>query len=299
MYVRFSIIAETVYGPMILHRLDEAQGTPAIRTGKPIGFNEILMLRRIISRLSDKPVFLDIGSNVGFFSVALARDVGPEGRVYAFEGQRIISNMLAGSIALNAFLNVVCINACVGSTIGSIELPSFDYNSAMSFGSIEFGPDQKEPLRQQRRKEANPERVPLITIDSLNLPKVSMMKVDVEGMELDVFDGATRTIERDRPVIFVEFLKSGFEPLKDYLTARGYFIADVGGFNMLALPTTGPNRFEDPASVVAELTRPPTVAPADFSPSAYLKLHLDVAEAGMDPTNHYLKYGWAEGRAYR
>lgn len=296
--VPFTVVAATIYGPMILHRMDESQGLPAIRSGKPIAFDEIRMLSTVVSRLGDDAVFLDIGSNVGFFTMALARIIGPRGRIYSFEGQRIIFNMLAGSVALNSFLNVICLNSCVGKEVGMIELPSFDYRRPMSFGSVEFGSEQKEQLTQRRILSTEPEFVPLTTIDALRLSKVSLMKIDVEGMELDVLDGAVTTIGRYKPIIFAEYLKSGLEPLGDRLKTLGYSVADVGGYNLLAIPNEGPNRFEDPDLLVRELTQPPVDVPKDFDPAAYLRLNPDVAAAGSDPKQHFLAHGWREGRDY-
>jgi FkbM family methyltransferase len=256
------------------------------------------MLTTIVSYLGDDAVFLDIGSNVGFFTMALARAIGPRGRVYAFEGQRVIFNMLAGSVALNSLLNVICLNSCVGKEVGRIELPLFDYRRPMSFGSVEFGPAQREKLAQDRKKPDHIDYVPLTTIDSLGLPKVSLMKIDVEGMELDVLEGAAATIERDRPVIFAEYLKVGLTLLEGHLTALGYSVVDVGGYNLLAISKVGPHGFSDPGALIKELTEPPADVPKDFDPKAYLILNPDVADAGMDPEKHFITFGWREGRNY-
>ncbi len=297
--IPFTIVAETAYGPMILHRLDAGQGWPAIQTGRPLGFDEIRILSDLARRLGDRCVFLDVGANVGFFAVALGHAIGERGRVYCFEGQRIIFNMLAGSVALNGLLNVVCVNACVGRESGKLELPAFDYTRPLSFGSVEFGTEQRERLSQDRRMGQDPEFVPLITIDSMSLPKVSIIKIDVEGMEIDVLDGARDTIRLNKPIIFAEYLKCGLNPLSEWLEGQGYTVADIGGYNLLALPNEGANRLDDPRQVIEQLTKPPQQLPEAFNADVYLALHRDVRLSGIDPGTHYLGWGWREGRRYR
>jgi hypothetical protein len=67
------------------------------------------------------------------------------------------------------------------------------------------------------------ERVPVVTIDSLELPGCALIKVDVEGMELDVLNGAAETIRRHQPRLFVE--NNGTDrspPLIGWLLEQGY-----------------------------------------------------------------------------
>ncbi len=235
--VPFAVTVPTAYGPMILHRFDDAQGVPGFRGGLAMAHREIRLLARMLQSCGSNTVFIDIGSNVGYFSIALAKVVGPLGKIHAFEPQRIIFNMFAGSVALNALLNVYCYNMALGDHEGKVEIPQFDYFSAMSFGSVEFGPEQREKLAQERRHDpARVEFVPLTTLDRFDSRQVDVLKIDAEGMEMDIFRGAQATIARCRPIIFVEFLKVDKDALKAYLTSLGYTVGDAGGFNYLAFP---------------------------------------------------------------
>jgi FkbM family methyltransferase len=237
-HVPFAVVVPTVYGPMILHRFDDHQGTPGFRAGKAMAHREIRLLSRVLQSLGTDTVFVDIGANVGYFSIALAKVVGPMGKVHAFEPQRIIFNMLAGSVALNTLMNVYCYNMALGEHEGKVEIPQFDYFRSMSFGSIEFGPEQKEKLSQERGHDpARQEYVPLITLDHFEFSRIDVLKIDAEGMEMGIFHGGKETITRCRPVIFVEFLKSNKDSMRNYLIEMGYTIADAGGFNYLAIPT--------------------------------------------------------------
>ena len=135
---------------------------------------------------------LDIGANIGVHTVSLARHVGPDGLVHAFEPQRTIYQMLCGNIALNSLYNVHTRLVGVGDRIAQIPVPFVDYTKPSNFGGVEIG---RTPIG---------ELVPLITVDSLNLQKCHFIKIDVEGMEQVVLDGALQTIRRCNPIIYME-----------------------------------------------------------------------------------------------
>ena len=113
----------------------------------------------------------------------------------------------------------------------------FDYSQPLNFGSIEFTAEQREPLNQQRQHDPRrAEYVPLTTIDRLAFPQVHLMKIDAEGMEMQVLAGAADTLRRCRPVLYVEFLKNDKEALRRAVTAFGYLVHE-NGINFLCIPT--------------------------------------------------------------
>ena len=206
--VPFTTVVPTAYGQMLVNRYDINQTEALFRTGKAIDHDEIMMLARILGMLGTDRTVLDVGANFGTYSIALAAAVGQNGKVHAFEPQRLIYNLLVGSVALNALTNVYCHNVALGDREGRVEVPQYDYSRPMNFGSVEFGGQQSEKLSQDRGHDpAKGEFVPLKTIDSFEFPKAHLMKIDVEGMELQVLRGSEQTIRRRRPVIFVEYLK--------------------------------------------------------------------------------------------
>jgi FkbM family methyltransferase len=135
---------------------------------------------------------LEVGANIGVFTVPLARFVHPGGRVIAFEPQRIMYQMLCGNLALNAIDNVVAHNCAAGRSSGSIAVPSVDYSKPGNFGAVSLARSSQGDI------------VALVTIDSLALPSCHLIKVDVEGMELDVLEGAYSTLRQFRPLLYVE-----------------------------------------------------------------------------------------------
>jgi FkbM family methyltransferase len=176
---------------------------------------------------------VDVGANVGTFSFALQPHCA---EVYAFEPQRTIFNMLAGSVALNGWLNVYCIHAAVGDSHGSIKVPQFDYSQRCSFGSIEFGDEQREPL-SQKRQDDRVEFVSLVPLDHWSFSRVDAIKIDVEGMELEVIRGAQGLISRHLPILLVEHGKTEAGVIRNALSRWNYRIRDLGG-DLLALPET-------------------------------------------------------------
>lgn len=136
-------------------------------------------------------IALDIGANIGIHTLPMAEIVGPIGFVHAFEPQRVIFHLLCANIALNEINHVKAHPAGVGAAPGISKVPPLDYGGENNFAGVPIG-------------SAYGEDVPIVTIDSLSLPSLRFAKIDVEGMERDVLLGARATIERLRPVLYIE-----------------------------------------------------------------------------------------------
>jgi FkbM family methyltransferase len=138
---------------------------------------------------------VDVGANIGGHTVALARLVGPAGHVAALEPQRLAFYCLCANVALNNLHHVVCHQVAAGAAAGTLVVPDLDPEAELNFGGLELfallpgGPVQAVPVRP---------------IDDLWLPACHLIKIDVEGMERQVLAGATQTIGRHRPFLYVE-----------------------------------------------------------------------------------------------
>ena len=135
---------------------------------------------------------VEVGANIGAHTVHLAKLVGPKGSVLAFEPQRVIFQILCANVAINELFNVRTFQAAAGGEAGSLKVPALDYAAENNFGGVSL------------RNAAAGEDVPVIALDSLNLPSLHMLKIDVEGMEADVLSGARGLIARHRPFMYVE-----------------------------------------------------------------------------------------------
>jgi FkbM family methyltransferase len=137
-------------------------------------------------------VVLDIGANIGAHTLFFAKKVGPTGRVFAFEPQRVVFQTLCANMALNSLSNVHCMLVAVGDEPGQVMVPAFNYAQTNNYGGVEID------------TFASGEPTPVITLDSLELSACRFMKVDVEGMELKALKGAVQTIKRHKPILYVE-----------------------------------------------------------------------------------------------
>lgn len=233
----FSLCVSTLYGPMLINRFDINQTNSLIKTARAIDHAEISILAQLLGLFPEGRVFVDVGANFGTYTLGLARSVGPMGKVVSFEAQRILSYMLAGSIAMNGFTNVFCHNYAIGKERGKIEIPQFDYNKPLNFGSIEFGGSQRERLDQERQQSAEKvEYVEMFPLDAFGFARVDILKIDVEGMEADVLLGATETLRRCRPILYVEHAKSDSQALTGMIGSQGYDIHPIQQMNLLCVP---------------------------------------------------------------
>lgn len=138
-------------------------------------------------------VALDIGANIGLFAVPLAKMVGAEGRIIAFEPQQEIFQILCANLVVNGVLNAKVYQTGVSSQDGVMYVPELDYTQTFNFGGVALSDAKAGP------------KVQVVTIDGfLQLERCDFIKIDVEGMEMQALEGASETIARFRPFMLVE-----------------------------------------------------------------------------------------------
>jgi len=181
----------------------------AIETYGEYGEIEADFLRRL---LRPGAVVIEAGANMGTHTQVLSRVVGPSGFVYAYEPQRIVFQTLCANLALNSMVNVDARCAAVGAKAGYVLIPDFDYAREGNFGGIEIS------------KFPEGRKVPKVTLDAdLELTRLDLIKIDVEGMELDVLKGAEQLLQQFAPALYVENdRKEKSEALICYLLAANY-----------------------------------------------------------------------------
>lgn len=137
--------------------------------------------------------FVDVGANVGTMSVAAALTSGSAGRVIAFEPQQQVAALLSANARRHGVDERVTVrHEAVGASAGTHEM-FFHVNSLVS-GAIE-APQRFHPGRSQRRV------VSMVVLDDVIDTPVSMLKVDVEGFEVEVFEGCRRILQDNRDII--------------------------------------------------------------------------------------------------
>ncbi len=158
---------------------------------------------------------IELGANIGAHTVVLSKLVGDRGVVWAFEPQRIVFQTLCANVALNDLQNVVCRQEAVGEKPGQVVVPNLDYQKENNFGGISLG----------RYSKNQGEEVPVVTVDSLGLSVVHFIKIDIEGMECEALNGSEQTIEKYKPILYVENdRQEKSEALVRKIDSLGYFM---------------------------------------------------------------------------
>lgn len=141
---------------------------------------------------------IEVGANIGTHTVPLARKAGAGGRVFAFEPQPVVFQNLCANLALNGLVDVHAFNAGCGGALDEIAFPRIDYAAEGNFGGVSLA-----DLPHADRSGAV--RVPIVRLDdACPVEALALLKIDAEGMELAVLEGAAALLARCRPVLYVE-----------------------------------------------------------------------------------------------
>lgn len=182
-----NILSQCRYGKMLFNANDTIIGRSLDLEGEWYQ-SELDMLGRLI-----KPgdIVIDVGANIGCHTVFFAQTVGKEGLVIALEPQMYVYHLLCANIALNDLFNVIPEWKAAGAETGTIKSIMLDPHKSQNFGGHNIiSPDGM-----------NIDQIPL---DAIGLTRCKLIKIDVEGMELQVIQGARKLITDCRPVIYAE-----------------------------------------------------------------------------------------------
>lgn len=159
-------------------------------------------------------VVVEVGANIGAHTIGLARHVGMKGKVFAFEPQRSCYALLQAQIALNSTNNIFCFNEGVSSKTGKLWLPPLDYTKQGNFGGVSLIDKPDEGF----------EAVAVSTLDErLCETQIALLKIDVEGMEREVLEGAEQILSHSKPLLYVENDRvEKSSALIDFILARNY-----------------------------------------------------------------------------
>jgi FkbM family methyltransferase len=247
------VLAASDHGTMIVSRLDYRMTSPT--SGFGVGYQilesgafdasevsmavSVLNLRR--QYFKDGVFAIDCGANIGVHTVEWAKRMTGWGSVLAIEAQERIYYALAGNIAINNCFNAAALNAAVTDNPGVLMMPQPNYLAPASLGSLELRRSNNTEFIGQPidYSEENLRPVQGIAIDSLKLLRIDFIKIDVEGMEMEVLAGAAQSIANHRPALLIETIKTDAETLSEWLVARNYKVFHVG-INALAVHASDP-----------------------------------------------------------
>jgi FkbM family methyltransferase len=229
------ILTSSDHGPLIVNRNDfSIQGDAPVGIGHDIlnysqfGFKEIQMgidlLAKSRKRNGEGVLALDCGANIGVLSIEWARFMQNWGSVLCFEPQEKIYYALCGNLILNNCMNTKALNVAVGAKTEIIKIPFLDHSKSANFGGFELKNKNHEDIGQEIDFEKNVVDIQQIRIDDLNLQRLDLLKIDVEGMEMEVLEGAKDTIKQYRPFLIVEIFKSDISKIKNFFELINYDI---------------------------------------------------------------------------
>lgn len=171
-------------------------------------------LRWAIDRLEKDAVFIDVGANVGAFTLHCAKKVGPGGKVISFEPGDGAFEKLQSNVKENGF----------GRTIELLKVGAGDKDCTMVLAG-----NHEAWFTLHLSTEGDGPSVDVRSIDSVvrerGLGRVDLIKVDAEGFEPQVFQGAAETIQRFKPAIIFENINlNSCESARNIMKENGYRI---------------------------------------------------------------------------
>ncbi len=163
----------------------------------------------------------DIGANVGFHALSAARRVGPAAKVICFEPLAENVKRIEHNAASNNLTNIQVVASALGSSEGEA---AFWTSAQPTWGKL--ASVGKKPDKFATEVKVRIHRLDSI-VDELKLPAPELIKMDVEGAELDVLDGARATLERHHPTLLIEAHGTNVA-IEDFLTSIGYRVGVLG-----------------------------------------------------------------------
>jgi FkbM family methyltransferase len=193
----------------------------------------LLSISKTFLHGTSTPLVLDIGANLGAYSIPIAKSIqNIGGKVIGFEPQRIVYYQLCGNVILNRLDNYEAINKAVGDFNGEIEMPDINYDDNSNIGAFSFIKDYREQLNIEQYMKKTTYHVPIVTLDSLLVTQSpDLIKLDVEGFEFSVLKGGANFLENHNypPILFeawdFQWFEEGKRCLLDFLSFLGYEIS--------------------------------------------------------------------------
>lgn len=235
------VVKQCRHGVMVWPKQDRVIGAALAHYGEFAEGENRIMARYL--RAGD--VAVDVGANIGTTALPMARAVGIDGVVLAFEPQPLVAQCLATSLVLNDITNTRLMTMALSASAGAIRM---DFAAAAATGNLGSASQADQG-----------DLVAAVALDDLALSRLALLKVDVEGHEWQAFQGARQTIAACQPVVYFEakrlpgtvasisfFLEQGY---RCYWHFAHFYRSDninhrpvsqgkgVGDMNVLAVPS--------------------------------------------------------------
>jgi FkbM family methyltransferase len=181
-------------------------------------------------------VYVDVGANIGSHAINAARIVGEKGRVFAFEADPETHRILAKNIELNRLSNIILTQTCVSDNSGSVTF--YKHKDSAKSSIVDRGEKTSVVLPADRLDSLIPSDI-----------KIDILKIDVEGAELNVLRGAQKIFaERPPSIVIIEVFDvrnntDKSQGIREILEACGYTFYLFDGHNLSKLSGSAMNAF--------------------------------------------------------
>ena len=170
-------------------------------------------MRWFLAKMKEGDLFVDVGANIGIYTLHASRRVGKKGKVFAFEPTPETFSDLQQNVQSNRCSNVTCEKIALADQIGEARL-------------VECGRAASNRISLLSTTEKST-KISVGTLDDYciknRIQKIDFIKVDIEGGEADFFSGGIQTLKKDKPIILFESAHTGPAYLeREILRGLGY-----------------------------------------------------------------------------
>ncbi len=185
----FNCIVKAKYGYVLYNKNDTYIGKAFEKYGE-FSENEAILFRQICR---EGDIIADVGANIGAHTLVFSQLVGKKGKVFAYEPQRVVFQTLCANMAINSIENAQCFQIAVSSESKTTLIPDIRYDLPANHGGF-----------QVKDYDKGVKTIVAPIDDLLDVSALRLIKIDVEGMEYDVIEGAKKTINLHKPFLYLE-----------------------------------------------------------------------------------------------
>jgi FkbM family methyltransferase len=163
---------------------------------------------------------IEVGSNIGSHTVPIAQELAKRNAyIYAFEPQQIVFQQLCANVCINGLFNVHTLPYACSNTNETLYFHQPNYLNTYNFGAVEMSKQYIPSIHN-----GSIQAYKLDELSHINLSQqIAILKIDVEGFELDVLKGSEKLLAEHRPAIYLENDRiNASKGLIEYLWSQGY-----------------------------------------------------------------------------